>query len=225
MPSKIDLTGQRFGRLVVMRFDHFKRGGINKHKNAYWLCRCDCGNTKIISSNSLRSGKTFSCGCYRKEVIHNRLYKGGKSKLYGVLRLMLRRCNDPNSEYYHNYGGRGIKVCDEWACGVQGYYNFRKWAEENGYEDGLTIDRIDNDKGYSPDNCQWSTRKYQSNNKRNNTMVTIDGRTQTLAQWCEEFGVPYSRVRIRYMVMGWDIMDALITPRYQKPKGEEVNVG
>lgn len=116
-------------------------------------------------------------------------------------------------------------MCDEWSCGLDGYYNFRKWAEENGYEDGLTIDRIDNDKGYSPDNCQWSTRKYQSNNKRNNTRVTIDGRTQTLTQWCEEFGVPYSRVRVRYMVMGWNIMDALTTPRYQKPKGEEVNVG
>ena len=215
----IDLTGQRFGRLVVTRFDHFERSGGIGHKNAYWFCKCDCGNTKIVTSSSLRNGATRSCGCYRKEVASKNHFKGGKSKLYNVLKMMLKRCNDPSCEFYHNYGGRGIKVCDEWSCGLDGYYNFRKWAESNGYKDGLTIDRKDNNKGYSPNNCQWVDRKYQSNNKRNNTRVTIDGRTQTLTQWCEEYNVPYSRVRKRYMDMGWDIVDALTLPKYAVQKG------
>lgn len=218
MTSKlIDITGQRFGRLTVVGFSHFKRshGG---HKTAYWKCVCDCGNEKITTTSSLRSETTRSCGCLRKELNHKRLYKGLDRRLYGVHRMMVERCYKSDSEHYKNYGGRGITVCPEWL-GKNGCDNFRRWADSHGYKRGLTLDRIDNDKGYSPDNCQWATRKHQSNNKRNNIWIEINGKKQTLAQWCEEYNVPYGRTEARYVKMGWSIMDALLTPRYGKPIG------
>lgn len=218
----IDLTGKRFGRLTVVEFDHFEMKGV--HKRPYWKCRCDCGNERIVTSHSLASGSVTSCGCLRSEKLRALRYKGYpyRERLSYVLRMAKKRCYDPNSEYYHNYGARGIRICDEWM-GSDGLDNFTKWANENGYRPGLTLDRKDNDKGYSPDNCSWETRKHQSNNKRNNVWITIDGRTQTLAQWCEEYKVPYARVEVRYSKMGWDIMDALLTPRYKKPTGEYKN--
>ena len=132
--------------------------------------------------------------------------------------MMKERCYNPECDFFKNYGQRGIYICDEWL-GENGFDNFVNWAANNGYEVGLTIDRIDNDKGYAPDNCQWVTRKYQSNHKRNNVYVTIDGETKTLAEWCEFYGKPYPRTEARYRKMGWGIKDALFTPRYKKPKG------
>lgn len=206
----IDLIGQRFGRLTVKSFAEY-RYQPNGHKTAYWNCVCDCGETKIVSSGSLKNGATKSCGCLRKEMMRERQYRGGKSKLYGVHRMMKKRCYDKNYEHYKNYGQRGITVCDEWL-GENGYLAFRKWAESNGYKDGLTLDRKDNDKGYSPENCTWETRKHQSNNKRNNVWVTINGETKTMAMWCEHYGVPYGRVEARYRKLGWSIEDALTIP-------------
>ena len=217
MASKmIDLTGRKFGWLTVVRFDHMKREG--NHNRPYWMCLCRCGERKIVSSQALRSGSTRSCGCYRKGANHQRLFLGGKERslLYSVLRMATVRCEDPECEFYHNYGARGIRVCDEWK-GIDGFNRFYEWALNHGYKRGLTLDRIDNNKGYGPDNCRFVTRKFQSNNKRNNVYVTLDGTTKTLAEWCEFYNVPYSRVRVRYNVMGWDIEDALFTPRYQKP--------
>lgn len=216
MASKmIDLTGRTFGWLTVKEFDHMERHGI--HNRPYWKCVCKCGAEKVFSSQNLRAG-TRSCGCYRKHTNHLRLYKGGedRSHLYSVWRMAKRRCEDSSCEFYHNYGARGIKVCDEWQ-GIDGFDKFYNWAMCHGYEKELTLDRIDNDKGYSPDNCRFVTRKFQSNNKRNNIYFTFDGVTKTLMEWCEFYGVPYSRVRVRYNVMGWDIEDALFTPRYKKP--------
>lgn len=216
MASKlIDLTGKEFGWLTVKEFDHMERKGI--HNRPYWKCVCKCGTEKVISSDSLRHG-TSSCGCYRKIVNQIRMYRGGvdRRRLHDVLRMAKKRCEDPSCEFYHNYGARGIKVCDEWQ-GSDGLDRFYRWAMSHGYKQGLTLDRIDNDKGYSPDNCQFVTRKYQSNNKRNNVYFTFDGVTKTLAEWCDFYNVPYSRVRVRYNAMGWDIEDALFTPKYQKP--------
>ena len=218
----IDLTGQRFGRLTVIKLDHFKMKGV--HKRPYWLCICDCGNEKIVTSGTLRNGMTRSCGCFQREQATKRQYKGNphRRRLYGVLRKAHERCEDPNSEFYKNYGARGITVCDEWS-GSEGLDNFIKWASENGYREGLTLDRKDNDKGYSPENCTWETRKHQSNNKRNNVWITMNGETKTLAMWCEYYNVPYGRVEARYSKMGWNIEDALFTPPYQKPKGDYTN--
>ena len=219
MAKTIDLTGQRFGRLYVESFAEYRRSKSG-HKDAYWNCVCDCGTHKVMSSGRLKAG-TQSCGCYRKEANHNRLFIGGR-KLGGVYRMMKARCYDKDNPFYHNYGGRGISMCGEWL-GDNGRKNFRLWALSSGYAEGVTLERIDNDKGYSPDNCTWVTRKEQSNNKRNNIVVEWDGEKKTLTQWCEKYGVPYSRVRVRYVNMGWSFEDAMFTPRYGQ-KGEVANV-
>lgn len=210
MAALKDRTGIRYGRLVVLSLDSIRKDRPH-HTVSYWKCRCDCGNTAIVSGQSLENGSTKSCGCYRKEVARNRVYQGDIPKLHGVWIMMRKRCFDPNCEHYHNYGGRGITVCGEWS-GDGGYHNFRDWAKRNGYADGLTLDRIDNNGNYEPNNCAFVSRKAQSNNKRNNVRVEIDGMVHTLAEWCEIYKVPYSRVRVRYRKMGWSIKAALETP-------------
>lgn len=215
MPKNYDLVGQRHGRLTCVEYLGLQKRSDGRN-NKIWRCVCDCGKEKILTTGLFH--QDMSCGCLTGEIAHKNRYKGRNKRLYGVLSKMRERCYDPNFIYYYNYGGRGIKVCDEWL-GIQGIDNFQKWALENGYRQGLTIDRIDNDKDYSPDNCRWVDMKTQSNNKRNNVYFEMDGRTQTLTQWCDEYNVPYSRVRIRVQGMGWDLKEALLTPRYGK-KGE-----
>lgn len=217
MASKlIDLTGKEFGWLTVVGLDHMKR--IDGHNRPFWKCLCKCGQYTVVTSNSLKNGSTRSCGCYRKKANHQRLYLGGedRGRLRSVLRMAKLRCEDSSNEFYHNYGARGISVCDEWS-GKDGISNFVEWAMQSGYSPGLTIDRIDNDKGYSPNNCRWATMKEQSNNKGNNIRITIKGETKTLTQWCEHYNAPYNNVRNRYVALGWDIEDALFTPKFQKP--------
>lgn len=213
MSKVVDRTGQRYGRLTVLAFDSIKRGNSG-HTYAYWKCRCDCGKEIVINGSNLNGG-TRSCGCLKKDANHARLYKGGFSKLYSVWKMMHDRCDKPDCKYYKNYGGRGIHVCDEWS-GKDGYRNFRAWAESHGYADGLTLDRIDNDGDYKPENCRFATMREQSNNRRTNIVVEINGVKKTLTEWCREYNVPFSRVSVRYNKMGWSAEEALTTPRYKQ---------
>ena len=201
MPNFIDLTGQRFGRWTVIDrgADHFTKSG---RPIVMWHCKCDCGAMRDVDGFSLRNGKSASCGCYRSDVSReltvcrnkrNSKYNGPFDKrLYQIWYGMNARCYEKSHKSYSCYGGRGITVCSEWK---NDYVSFRKWAIENGYSDKLTIDRIDVNGNYTPQNCRWATIKEQGNNRRTNHIVEANGERRTLTQWAETFGVRLDRVQ------------------------------
>jgi len=182
---RTDLTGKKYGKLYVAScYRHVKRG-------YYWECKCDCGATCYVLSYRLISGHTKSCGCWKNKCCgYSRT-----EKLYNIWSAMKSRCYNNTYKYYAYYGGRGISICDEWKLN---YMEFRKWAIENGYSNGLTIDRIDNNGNYSPSNCRWATRSEQSENRRNNIFINFDGQTYTLTKWSRIFGIPDNTMWYKY---------------------------
>lgn len=188
MPAIIDLKGQTFGRLTAKEYV-----GKNKLNRAMWLCECECGNTKICCSYDLRRGHTKSCGCLHKESGAFRTKTHGKSKtrLYKIWSGMKRRCFNKNDWGYSRYGGRGITVCEEWK---KSYEEFEKWALSHGYEETLTIDRIDVNGNYEPSNCRWASAKEQTENRRTNILVKYQGKEMPLKRACEKANISYLAV-------------------------------
>lgn len=189
-----DLTGKRFGMLTVLGIDD--RGT----RKTYWMCQCDCGNVKSVRSDSLQNGAIKSCGCLKKKqdamnLTSNHSHKMSGTRLFGEWQGMKGRCFNKNNARFARYGGRGITVCDEWR---DDFSAFARWAAENGYDDKLTLDRIDNDKSYSPENCRWADARTQSRNRSTNVSVTIGNSTRTLTEWCEIFHLDPHTVFARY---------------------------
>ena len=208
----IDLTGRRFGRLVVVE----KAASLNGRTR--WLCKCDCGKECIVHKRSLLTGNTTSCGCYKAENAR-KLYSTVRQKdlrLYAVWNGIKQRCLNKNHKSYHNYGGRGIKMDPKWA---ENYSAFYEWAIKAGYHSGLEIDRIDVNGDYCEENCRFVPRAIQANNKRNVKLYTINGVAKSLPEWCREYGQDYFRVRQRVYKLGWSIKDALEKPKANDPAG------
>ena len=201
MPKYKDLTGQRFGRLTVLSYVNMGT------PYAHWLCKCDCGNEKIISKKSLDTGRVVSCGCYRDEIRNKPKTHGmTHTRLYTIWRSMVNRCRGNNQQSKRLYKDRGIAVCQEW---VNSFETFSNWASNNGYKDDLTIDRIDNSKGYSPDNCRWATPMEQANNRRNNRIVEYNGEKHTLSEWARITGINRCTLQYRIAKAKWPVEKAL----------------
>lgn len=186
MRTLIDLTGVRYGRLMVI-----ERAGSDKYHNSLWFCKCDCGKNTTVPTGSLKRGLTKSCGCYGVEMLksgrnitHGLYGKKGSAnrRIHGIWQGILRRCLNSKNRRFYRYGGRGIEVCEDWK---NSFESFHSWAISNGYADGLTIDRIDNDGHYSPENCQWVTRSENSWKKSTTILISVNGEVKSATKWAK----------------------------------------
>lgn len=204
MGKFIDITGQKFGKLTAIKKAPSKRQNCGKLVT-YWECICDCGKVVEIKTINLRNNKTKCCNNCKTNKVgkNNPMYKHGKTKtrLYKIWSSMKKRCYYKKHPHYKNYGGRGIVICNEWLNNFMLFYN---WAINNGYQEDLTIDRIDVNKNYEPNNCRWINRKLQNINKRNNVYITYQNKTQTMSEWAKEFGLKQNVFRQRY-ILGWNM--------------------
>ena len=205
-----NLTGMKFGRLTVIERakDKFRKNG---KKEICWKCLCECGNIKILTRNSLLSSHVKSCGCLRIEKTKERRTKHGlrNTQLYRVWSNIKTRCYNPNKDTYQYYGGKGITMYPKWQ---EDFISFYTWSLENGYKEGLTIDRINPNGNYEPSNCRWVTTTQQQNNKLNNYWITYSGETHTLAEWSNKLNLSYGALRRRIQGLNWSIEKAFTTP-------------
>ncbi|MGV7002497.1 helix-turn-helix domain-containing protein [Priestia megaterium] len=186
-----DLTGRVFGRLTVIEYGGFDQ----KHKVATWKCKCECGEEITTRKQNLLSGDTRSCGCLQRETVTATATKHGlhNHRLYKIWHGMRGRCNNPNAPHYERYGGRGIRVCEEWDKSFETFYK----DMIDTYKEGLTIDRIDVNGNYEPGNCKWATMMEQGNNRRNNRVIEVFGETMTIAQAARKYNVKERTLRDR----------------------------
>lgn len=210
MANFIDLTGQRFNNLLVIGRAENTKGGSTR-----WKCRCDCGNETIVSAGNLKSNAVKSCGCLRT-VPSNKTHGLSKTPLYRMWRSMIYRCEDPKHSAYKRYGGRGITVCEEW----HDFETFKKWVDETKPNGNATVDRIDNNQGYSPDNCRWADMSTQANNRRSNRAISYNGETHNLMEWSKILGFNYKRVHNRMNKLGWSFEKSIETPVESKKRNK-----
>lgn len=209
----MDISGHTYGRWTVLTVS------FRKNKHEHWLCRCSCGTERYVTTNSLRRGNSKSCGCYNLEVARSRAIHGATrnnrfTPEYQSWQDMKKRCGNPNNRYYHNYGGRGIKVCERWTL------SFTHFLQDMGLRPSPkhTVERKDNDGNYEPSNCTWETRLRQNNNRRDNFMVTHSGITMTGRDWERQLGLPKDIVRQRIKCLGWTTERALTQPTARPKK-------
>lgn len=205
---KHDMTGERFGRLTVTTY-----AGKAPNGHTLWECKCSCGAFVTVSRSNLISGRQVSCGCKRREQagMINQTHGGRNSRLYSIWCNMITRTTNPKGTAYHRYGGRGVKMCEEWRNNFEA---FRDWALANGYTEELTIDRIDNDGGYEPDNCRWVPWSEQFNHRSNTKLITYHGETLSISQWAEKLNISKTMLYQRIKA-GWPVERALtegVTP-------------
>lgn len=207
MANTLDLAGQKFNRLTAVKRVELSPGRFR------WLCRCDCGNEAHVTTGNLRSGHTKSCGCFKGERVKvmNKTHGMVYTPTYKSWLGMRDRCNCPNNSSYPRYGGRGITICERWD-------SFEAFLSDMGEAPpGNSIERIDNNKGYCPENCRWATKKEQALNRRTTRWVTAHGRTLPLKQWAELTGEPYLRLYKRFKRLGFPKIDPGLIPA---PKDE-----
>lgn len=204
MSKLVDLTGRRYGYLTVV-----KRVENNSKGQSVWQCLCDCGNVKIVSGASLKTGKVKSCGCFRVNRRPTLRHGMSHTRLYNIWVCIKKRCYKEKDPAYKNYGGRGIKMCDSWR---NSFESFAEWAFNNGYADSLTIERIDVNADYCPDNCTWIPLNQQQNNRTSCLMYTYNGETKNLAEWCDSLKLPYMTIYNRIHKLKWTFERAISEP-------------
>lgn len=190
MGKSVGLTtpGQRFGKWTVIGL-----AGMDNNSHKLWNCKCDCGSFREVRDSSLKNGASKSCGC--STGIPRSKHRASDTRLYKIWHNMMDRCNNVNNLHYKDYGGRGIKVCSTWS---NSFPAFQKWALSNGYQEDLTIDRINVNGNYSSRNCRWATLKEQGSNRRNTIFFEIDGICKTPSQWAEDTGIPRQTIYARW---------------------------
>jgi hypothetical protein len=211
MGQRIDISGRRFGFLVAK---HPIQRVPGTKKELYWLCRCDCGNEKKVPSRALFSGKSKSCGCMSKALASESIKKHGqyKSREYGSWCAMKQRCLNPDSKHFRRYGERGIGICNQWIDSFEQFL-----ADMGRRPKDTTLERIDNNQGYFPENCMWASRRQQQNNTSRNRVISAFGESMTVTMWSRKIGIPLSCLVSR-VHRGWDADRALTQPVQPRKK-------
>lgn len=216
--KKLIKKGERFGKLEVLGFDHeihhVYENSKRNYKEYFYNCKCSCGKDVVVSEKSLKSGNTKSCGCLNIEKIveRNTTHNLSNNRLYGIYHGIKKRCYNKNSRSYKDYGARGIKMCDSW---LKDFRTFYEWASCSGYKDNLTIERIDINKDYCPENCSWIPLGEQAKNTSRSRYYELDGVKHLLGDWCRIYNIEFTCVR-RRLERGWNLKKALTFPNRRK---------
>lgn len=214
MTQIMDLTGKHFGRLLVIEFAGQVEYGSIGNKRTMWRCRCSCGKSVVVAAMRLRKGETQSCGCLHREILktqgvtHGMTRNGHKATEYRIWRGIKNRCYNKNEPAFKNYGARGITVCDRWRDSFENFYADMGPRPSK----DMTLDRTNNDLGYSPENCRWATATQQARNSRHAVPITIGGETRSISEWAEKCGIGKRTLWHRLRVAGMSPEEAIRKP-------------